>query len=121
MDKVNETKGKVIVLKHLRTGLVIASLSTLLAAGAAVPAYAATSEKTVENASKSDRREVELRILAELTQKIAFAAMAGDEIAKDSLSALSMLDEEQESELARILLDEGFIQASQRPGSGVLA
>ena len=107
------------MLKHIKTGLMIASLSTLLAAGAAVPAYAEISENTVENASKPHKGEVELRILDELTQKIASAAMAGDETAKDSLSALGMLDREQKSELAGILLDEGIIQASQRPDSGV--
>lgn len=107
------------MLKHIKTGLMIASLSTLLAAGAAVPAYAEISENTVENASKPHKGEVELRILDELTQKIASAAMAGDETAKDSLSALGMLDMEQKSELAGILLDEGIIQASQRPDSGV--
>lgn len=107
------------MLKHIKTGLMVATLSTLLAAGAAVPAYAEISENSVENASKPKRGEVELRILDELTQKIATAAMAGDETAKESLSALGMLHKEQKTELARILLDEGIIQASQRPGSGV--
>lgn len=57
--------------------------------------------------------------MAELRQKIASAAHAGDSAAKSSLDALDLLRKDKKSELARIILGEGVIEASQRPGSGV--
>jgi hypothetical protein len=74
---------------------------------------------SAENTSNSAAVAAENKVLAELRANIAASAQGGDEIARSSLKALNQLSADKKTELARILLDEGVVQASQRPGSGV--
>lgn len=106
--------------KYIKAGLVAISLSALMAAGTVAPAYADTSRESAEKvAAAPSGVAAENQVIAELRQKLASAANTGDAAATSSLAALDVLGKDKKSELARIILGEGVVQASQRAGSGV--
>lgn len=106
--------------KHIKTGLAALALTALLATGAVAPSYAAAPQKSAADQGSAPSGPVaERKALAELRQKLATAAEGGDQSAIGSLKALDGLGNDKRAQLAGIILNEGVIQASQRPDSGV--
>ncbi|MHA7188876.1 hypothetical protein ACX80N_01105 [Arthrobacter sp. MDT2-16] len=107
------------MITKFKSGLAGLFLSALVLTGTGVPASAQPALDSSTGAADSATVAAEKKVLAELRANIAKSANGGDETARSSLKALNQLDEDKKTELARILLNEGVIQASQRPGSGI--